>query len=148
MARSRVGIALGLGLAGTVLAADQAGKWVVRHQAGHLPWHLTGGLRIELNYNAGISFSQFAGASWVMALVAAVCAGVAIALWFAPPAYRPALGIILGGALGNLVDRLVWDGAVIDFLGVYTWPTFNLADVAIVGGTMLLALRVLRGADH
>ena len=69
-----------------------------------------------------------------------------VALFLAPPRYRPALGVILGGALGNLVDRFRFGGAVVDFIGVYRWPSFNLADAAIVAGTILLVLQVLRGS--
>lgn len=134
-------------LAAAVVAADQASKWVVRHEAAALPLRLGRGLRIELHRNPGISFSQLSDSGGlVLALVSVVCAGVAVAVWLAAPRYRPALGLVLGGALGNLADRLMWDGAVIDFIGVYTWPTFNVADVAIVAGTALLVLQVLRGA--
>jgi signal peptidase II len=136
-----------LGLAAAVVCVDQASKWLVRHEAARLPWRIASGLRIELNHNPGISFSQLSSAGeLVIVLVAVVCAGVAVALWLAPPRYRPALGIILGGAVGNLADRVAWNGAVIDFIGVYSWPTFNIADVAIVGGTVLLVVQVLRGS--
>ena len=147
MARSSRRLGLALALAAGVFVVDQASKGVVRHQAAHLPYRVVGGLRIDLNYNAGISFSRFAGAGVVLVLlVAAVVAGVTTALFLAPPKYRPALGVILGGALGNLVDRLRFGGAVVDFIGVYGWPSFNLADAAIVAGTLILILQVLRGA--
>jgi signal peptidase II len=128
-----------------VLALDQASKWLVRREAEALPWHLGRGLRLELHYNPGISFSQLTGAGDVVLwLVAAVAAAVLVALLLAPARYRPALGIVLGGALGNVVDRLRFDGAVLDFIGVYSWPTFNVADAAIVVGTVLLMVQVLR----
>ena len=147
MARSSRRLGLALALAAGVFVVDQASKGVVRHQAAHLPYRVVGGLRIDLNYNAGISFSRFAGAGVVLVLlVAAVVAGVTTALFLAPPKYRPALGVILGGAVGNLVDRLRFGGAVVDFIGVYGWPSFNLADAAIVAGTLILILQVLRGA--
>jgi len=147
VARSSRRLGLALALAAGVFVVDQASKGVVRHQAAHLPYRVVGGLRIDLNYNAGISFSRFAGAGVVLVLlVAAVVAGVTTALFLAPPKYRPALGVILGGALGNLVDRLRFGGAVVDFIGVYGWPSFNLADAAIVAGTLILILQVLRGA--
>ena len=146
MARSSEGLGLALALAAAVLAADQATKWIVRAEAPRLPLRLVGGLRVELTYNSGISFSRLAGAGTVVVvLVAAVAVGVAVALAFAAPRYRPALGIILGGALGNLIDRLRFDGSVLDFIGVYGWPSFNLADAAIVLGTILLAILVVRG---
>lgn len=149
MARSNRGYVLALILAAAVVVADQATKWVVRAQAEHLPRQLAGGLRIDLTYNSGISFSRFAGAGdVVVVLVAAVAAGVAVALVLSPPRYRPALGIILGGAVGNLIDRLRFDGAVVDFIGFYGWPSFNVADAAIVVGTVLLALQVVVGRQE
>jgi signal peptidase II len=147
VARSSRRLGLALALAAGVFAADQASKWLVRREASHLPYEVMRGLRVGLTYNSGISFSQFAGAGGVLVvLVAVVVAGVTAALYLAPPRYRPALGVILGGALGNLVDRLRFDGAVVDFIGVYRWPSFNVADAAIVVGTVILVLQVLRGA--
>ncbi len=147
MARSRQGVALALVLATVIVAADQASKWLVRAAADELPLKLVGGLRIDLTYNSGISFSRFAGAgSIVIVLVAAVAAGVAVALVLSAPRYRLALGVILGGAVGNLIDRLRFDGAVVDFIGLYAWPSFNVADAAIVIGTLILAGQVILGA--
>jgi signal peptidase II len=147
VARSRQGLALALVLAAVVVAADQASKRLVRAAAEDLPLRLAGGLRIDLTYNSGISFSRFAGAGHVVVvLVAAVAAGVSVALVLCPPRYRLALGVILGGAVGNLIDRLRFDGAVVDFIGLYSWPSFNLADAAIVVGTVLLAAQVIFGA--
>jgi signal peptidase II len=147
VARSRRGVGLALALAGVVLVADQLSKWFVRHDAGRLPYRIAGGLRVDLAYNRGISFSQLAQAGTIVtALVVAVAAGVIAALAFADPRYRPALGLILGGALGNLLDRLRFGGAVVDFIGVYGWPSFNVADMAIVVGTLILVVQVLRGA--
>jgi signal peptidase II len=146
VARSKKGLALALGLAAAVVAADQATKWLVRSEASHLPLRLIAGLRIDLTYNSGISFSRLAGAgAVVVVLVAAVAAGVATALVLCPVRFRPALGIILGGAVGNLIDRLRFHGSVVDFIGFYHWPSFNVADAAIVVGTVLLALQVILG---
>jgi lipoprotein signal peptidase len=141
----RLGVALAL--AAGVLIVDQASKWFVRQEAAHLPYRVAGGLRVTLTYNSGISFSRFAGAGTVVVVVvAAVAVGVATALFLAPPRYRPALGVILGGAVGNLVDRLRFGGAVVDFIGLYGWPSFNVADAAIVAGTVVLVLQVLRAS--
>ncbi len=146
MARSKRGYALALVLAAAVVVADQATKWVVRRQAGDLPWKGPLGLHLEVAYNSGISFSRFAGAGdVVVVLVGAVAVGVALALVFAPPRYRPALGIVLGGAVGNLIDRLRFDGSVLDFIGFYQWPQFNVADAAIVAGTILVGVQVVFG---
>ena len=66
MPRSSRRLGLAFGLAAAVLAVDQASKAVVRGAADRLPWRLGRGLRIELNYNPGISFSRFAGAGSVV----------------------------------------------------------------------------------
>jgi signal peptidase II len=146
VARSRQGYALALVLAAAVVVADQLTKWLVRAAAERLPFKLVAGLHLDLTYNSGISFSRFAGhGSVVVAMVAAVAGGVAVALVFSPPRYRPALGVILGGACGNIIDRLRFDGAVVDFIGFYGWPSFNVADAAIVVGTIFLALQVVVG---
>ncbi len=146
MARSKRGFVRGLILAGAVAAADQSSKWLVRSAAGDLPWRPVPGVRIDLTYNRGISFSRFAEAGdIVLALVAAVAAGVAVAFVLSPSRYRPVIGVILGGALGNLVDRLCFGGAVTDFIGLGPWPSFNLADAAIVVGTVVLGLQVVFG---
>ena len=147
MARSKQEYALALVLAAAVVAADQLTKWLVRAEADHLPFKWILGLHIDLTYNSGISFSRFAGAGTiVVVLVAAVAVGVAIALVYAPPRYRPALGVILGGALGNLIDRVRLDGSVLDFIGFYRWPSFNVADAAIVVGTIFLGIQVVFGS--
>jgi signal peptidase II len=146
VARSSRGLALALILAGVVVAADQATKWLARAAADELPLRVAAGLYIDLAYNSGISFSRFAGAGGiVVVLVAAVAVGVAIALVLCPPRYRLPLGVILGGAVGNLIDRVRFEGAVVDFIAVYSWPSFNVADAAIVVGTVLLALQVIVG---
>jgi signal peptidase II len=145
VARSSRRLGAALAVAAGVLAADQAVKWLVRANAGRLPWRVISGVRVELNYNSGISFGRLAGTgALVTVLVGAVAAGVTAALLLAPPRYRIALGIILGGALGNLVDRFRFGGAVVDYLAVYVWPPFNVADAAIFVGTVLLVIQVLR----
>lgn len=131
-----------LAVAAGVAAADQATKAVVRAVAGRLPWEPLPGLRVVLVENTGISFSRLAGAGWLTLAVAAVAAGVTCVLPFAPSRLRPALGLVLGGAVGNLADRLRW-GAVTDFVAAWGWPAFNVADVAIVAGTAWLVVLVL-----
>ena len=127
-------------------AADQITKWIVLQEWAGLPLRAAAWLRLDITYNSGISFSQLRDTgSLVVVLVAAVVGGVTIALLLAPPRYRPALGVILGGALGNLVDRLRYDGAVLDFVGVSRYPSFNVADVAIFIGTAWLVVQMVRG---
>ncbi len=146
MPRSKLRLTVvALVLAAVVLLVDAVSKALVRADAADLPHRLVGGVRIDLYYNSGISFSRFAGSQLVTAAVAAVAAAVAVALFTVPARFRPALGLVLGGALGNLIDRLRF-GAVVDFIGIYSWPTFNLADVFIVVGTAIIVLQILRGA--
>lgn len=72
------------------------------------------------------------------ALTVAGCMGaVVLGRFFDPVAARAGLGAAIGGATGNLLDR-VWRGAVIDFIDLRVWPVFNLADVAIVSGLGLV----------
>ena len=146
MARSRGRWPLALALTGAVLLLDQFSKWIVRQDWAGLP-HSLSGVRLRLSYNTGISFSQLRDTgSLVLVLVAAVAGGVAVALFLVRPRYRPALGVVLGGALGNLLDRLRYDGAVLDFIGVWRWPSFNVADVAVVVGTAWLIILMFRGS--
>jgi signal peptidase II len=133
-------------LAGVVLALDQLTKWVVLQEWAGLP-HVAAGVHLETFYNSGISFSQFRDSgSLVLVLVAAVAAGIGVALVLSAPRYRPALGVVLGGAVGNLIDRLRFDGSVLDFIGIWRYPSFNVADIAIVVGTLWLVVLMLRGA--
>lgn len=147
MTRSNRRLGPALAVAAAVLGADLVIEWLVRANADELPYTVAGDVRVVLTYNTGISFSRFAGAgSIVVYLVAAVAAGVTAALFLVPPRYRIALGIILGGSLGNLIDRFRFGGAVVDYLAVYVWPPFNFADAAIFVGTVLLVVEVLRAA--
>jgi signal peptidase II len=74
-------------------------------------------------------------------------AGLSVLVWRAPTTARAAtLGLILGGALGNLSDRLFRGdhGAVVDFVALHFWPTFNVADASIVVGCGLLLVSLIR----
>lgn len=105
--------------------------------------------------NTGVAFSMFSGMDprWSVPLLAGATllavAGVVFYLGLLParPATQAALGLVLGGAVGNLVDR-VRLGYVIDFLDLYRgsfhWPAFNVADIAISAGVVLLAIETFR----
>ncbi len=96
--------------------------------------------------NTGAAFGLFPTGRLLFAAVALVVSLIILLYNFRLPAGHPllrlALGLQLGGALGNLVDRLRL-GHVTDFLDVGPWPVFNLADTAIVGGVLLLGLLTL-----
>ena len=112
---------------------------------------------IRLAYNSGAAFSFLGEASgwqrWFFVTLALVVIGI-LATWLRRlPPNQPktalALALILGGAIGNLIDRLVY-GYVIDFIdihyGSWHWPTFNIADSAITVGAGLLLLDAFLGA--
>jgi signal peptidase II len=98
---------------------------------------------VDLTYttNTGAAFGVLADRGILFLIIGMVVLGVVVAYWrFLPkqrPLLRASLGLQLGGAAGNLIDR-VRIGHVVDFIQVRDWPVFNLADVAIVGGVALL----------
>ncbi len=104
--------------------------------------------------NSGAAFSMATGYTWVLTLVATgVVFGI---IWMGrrlvSPWWALGLGMILGGALGNLVDRFFRSpgplrGHVVDFLSIGWWPVFNVADPAVVGGAILLVVLSLFGFD-
>jgi signal peptidase II len=158
-ARTRRLLAL-YGIAAAVLALDQLIKHlVVSNLAGRPPVDVIGNF-VQLRYttNSGGAFSLLTGAPLffgVMALV--IIGGIIYASRRAQPlSMQVVLGLILGGALGNLADRLfrgdgLLRGEVVDFVKVGIWPVFNLADSCIVVGGLLLAIllgRAERGQDQ
>jgi len=112
---------------------------------------------LRLSWNAGISFSLFnSGAAMTTALLLAVQVGVTLLLlWWMRQNDRPwlqvASGLIIGGALGNIVDRALY-GAVADFLdffwGSWHFPTFNVADTCISVGATLWLLDAVLARPH
>ncbi len=112
---------------------------------------------LRLGFNTGVTFGMFresaAGAVWTLVLIKlGVVAFLLRWLWRGETRQEAlALGLIIGGALGNVLDR-VRIGAVVDFVdwhyAGWHWPTFNLADVAIVSGVALLLAASARPAQH
>lgn len=110
---------------------------------------LPGLLHLTRVDNTGAAFGLFRGSLPMLVLVSSVCVALlALALRRATPAQAVAFSLVLGGAAGNLYDRLVY-GFVVDFIDLRVWPVFNLADSAITAGVALLvALAVFeRRAD-
>ena len=146
VASRRAGIVLIV--AATVVCVDQVTKTLaVDHLAGG-PVHVIGPFSFALAYNSGIAFSLFAGVGLPIVLLALSLVGLVI--WFArgTPSRTGsvAIGLVAGGAVGNLSDRLFRNdgGAVIDFIHTGFWPTFNVADASVVCGCALLAIFFLR----
>jgi signal peptidase II len=131
------GVARAIATAAVVVAVDQATKQAaVSSLARGERTNVFFGLDLSNTRNKGVAFGALEGGG----LIIAVLIGVALALvlgYFALNAGRPLLwlpvGLLLGGALGNLADR-AREGAVIDFIDPIAWPAFNLADVSIVVG--------------
>ena len=141
--------------AAAIVLADQITKWLVlaRFAPGERV-ELTGFFNLVLVFNKGAAFSFLAAeAGWQTPLLAAFALGAALVvsvLLVRSPERRmlcAGLSLILGGALGNLVDRLRF-GHVVDFLDLHAagwhWPAFNVADSAITIGAVLLILDGLR----
>jgi len=125
--------------------------WVEAALAGRAPIEIVPGV-LSFNYttNSGGAFGLGRSAPWVFAgatvLVSVVIVFVSFRLDRRPLAL--ALGLILGGALGNLTDRILngpgLSGSVVDFIDLQVWPVFNLADASIVVGAILLAMSTAR----
>lgn len=136
-------------LAAAVLLLDQLSKWVILTQVMQPPRviEVTGFFNLVLTYNTGVSFGLFQGdAAWqpyvLVALNVAVACGLLVWLYRQPLGLLPwAVGLVVGGALGNAIDRLYMPG-VVDFLDFHLagwhWPAFNIADSAIVCGVVLI----------
>jgi signal peptidase II len=138
-------------LCAVVLAADQAAKAAIEAQL--VPGEdvdVLGPLGLTLSHNRGVAFGLAGGAGAPLILITLVALGVVVYLFARNPA-RPgmwvATGLLTGGAIGNLVDR-VRAGAVTDFVDLPSWPPFNLADVAISAGVLLLVFLYLRDGDR
>ena len=129
--------------AAAIVALDQTTKTLALDRLRNGPVHLAGPLSLALTFNSGVAFSL--GAGLIVPLVVVGSVAVVALVWFATasPSFPVAVaeGMVVGGALGNLVDRIFRShgGAVVDFIHLGFWPTFNLADAAIVvGGTVLV----------
>ena len=142
-ASSRAGV-----LAALVLVADQLTKTLVKNSLElGASRHLLPGVSLVHAENTGVAFSLLTGSEAVLVVVTfAIVGGVGV--YFARHRERRLLwlatGLIVGGALGNLVDR-IRTGAVTDFIQLPHWPAFNLADTSITFGVLTMFLVVGRG---
>jgi len=139
----------GLILAVITIVADQASKWLLQDMLLKQPVIevIPGFFNLVMVWNTGISFGMLGGAGalppWVLSAIAvAIC--IVLFLWLRAARSRWtawAIGLVIGGAIGNVVDRARW-GAVFDFadfyIGRWHWPAFNVADAAIVVGVLAL----------
>jgi signal peptidase II len=141
-----------LAIAAVVVVVDQLTKhWAVNALDDGRIIDVVWTLRLNLAFNTGIAFSQGEGIGPIVPILAITVVAVLLmtvgrstSRWF-----TLGVGLIVGGALGNVADRLFrgdgWlNGAVVDFIDVQWWPVFNVADAAVVVGAGLLLLTSLR----
>jgi signal peptidase II len=154
----RASYRIGLPIAAVVLLIDQASKWLMLSvMSPPRAIEVTGFFNLVLAWNTGVSFSAFAGGGpasrWILIAVAVAISGLVVA-WMGRTERRwliAGFGAIVGGALGNVIDRLI-HGAVVDFLDFHLagwhWPAFNLADSAITLGVVAVIADSLFGPRH
>jgi signal peptidase II len=137
--------------AACVYLADRLSKiWATDALRDHPIDVIRGVLTLQYTSNSGGAFSLGQGAPWVFTGVTflVVCLIVGVAVRRRNALSAVALGLVLGGALGNLTDRIVrgpgLSGRVVDFVDLHVWPVFNVADASIVVGAVLLAWAALR----
>jgi signal peptidase II len=138
---------LALALCAVVVALDQGAKALIEANldVGEKV-SVLGPIDLTLSYNSGVAFGLAGGGGKLLIPFALVALGLIGALFARDPT-RPgmwvAIGLVTGGAVGNLADRAL-AGEVTDYVDILAWPAFNLADVAITVGVGLLVLIFLR----
>jgi signal peptidase II len=156
----RAKIWLYLGIVGSVIVADQITKWVVVHNMRlYTPMPVLGDFfRLTFIYNPGAAFGIHVG-DWsrIVFMLLAVVASVALGMMYRGTPWRDrvrliAIAGVTGGALGNLIDRLASSRGVVDFfdvgLGEMRWPVFNVADIFVTCGALVLAYSLWREEHH
>ncbi|MEY3615413.1 MAG: signal peptidase [Actinomycetota bacterium] len=142
-------------LVATIVVVDQATKhWALNRLSDGRTIDLVGSLRFNLAFNKGMAFSQATGLGPVIGALGFVVV-IAIVLWMrrsATGVAALAAGLVVAGALGNLIDRLfrgdAWlRGAVVDFIDLQWFPIFNVADSAIsIGAALMIVASFRQGA--
>ena len=137
-----------------VVALDQASKqWAASNLEGRDPINVLGTfIQFTLHFNPGAAFGTAAGYTVLLSLIAiAVCVGIAfMAKRLRDPIWAISLGLFLGGALGNLIDRVFRDpgflrGHVVDFINYNGWFVGNVADIALTLAAIMMVVRSWQG---
>lgn len=145
-----------LAVAAAVVAVDQLTKhWAVNALDDGNPVHLVWTLRLNLSFNSGMAFSQGEGWGPVIGVVALVVVVVLVVSMRRAGSVLTAVaaGLVIGGAVGNIADRVFrsdggfLQGRVVDFIDFQWWPIFNVADMGVTIGGALLVLSSLRRAS-
>ena len=137
-------------LIAALIAVDQIVKWVVESQfVLNDPMVIWNFVQLTYIHNTGAAFSILEGARVTFVLFNVLLIAVAVWAWRKPwmGRYKLSVSLVLAGALGNCVDRL-FRGYVVDFIDLTYWPIFNIADIAIVCGTILLSIKILTAKEN
>ena len=142
-------------VAAAVVVIDQVTKWWAVEILSDDTIEVVGSLQFNLIRNYGSAFSIGGGSWWGAAVSLAGLVIIVGLLWFARSTTSRlgtvALGLVIGGAIGNLIDRAVrsdrgfMGGGVVDFVDLQWWPVFNVADAAVVVGVIMLVVLTLVG---
>ena len=131
-----------------VTAVDALAKAAARHSLAHRDVHVAGAVWLRLRYNTGVSFSFHAagGTLTTVATVAIALVVVVVGLHAAAGVPAVGFGLLIGGGVANVIDRLAASPhQVTDFIALGGLPVFNLADVAVTAGFLVLLVVALRG---
>lgn len=140
-------------VAAIVIGVDQLTKQLALDRLADGPVHVIDGvLSWNLSYNSGGAFGLLQGFPEFFLVATIVVAGL-ILVWarsIEGTAHVLPLGLVLGGGLGNVFDRVVRDtgGRVVDFIDLHVWPVFNIADSAIVVGVLTLLIVTARTPER
>ena len=145
-ADSKIAVAFGVGVATVVTIFDQLTKtWAVNALDDGRIVHVVSTLRMNLTYNSGMAFSQGQGIGPVIGVLALLVVAVLTLSLRKSSDWRRLLatGLIIGGAVGNILDRVFrgtgkFHGSVVDFIDLQWWPIFNVADMGVFVGAALL----------
>lgn len=148
----RAAFGVGFVIAVMVVAVDQFSKtWAVNGLDDGRRIHLIWTLQFKLTYNSGMAFSKGTGfGPLIGALALIVVVGLVISLRrVSNTVTLVATGLIIGGALGNIIDRLLrgdawFHGSVVDFIDLQWWPVFNVADMCVMIGAAMMIFGVSR----
>jgi len=141
---------LAFAVAALVVVADRVTTSLVVHHL-HGVRHVWGPFGLALTYNSGFAFSLFSGRAWVLTVL--LCAAVVVLAVVVSRVRTVPLaigaGLVLGGAVGNLSERIAGGraGQVPDFVTLEHWPTFNLADASVTVGVFVVIVALL-GSRH
>jgi signal peptidase II len=131
-----------------VTALDALTKAWARHELANHAVHIGGGIYLHLQYNTGISFSINQSGPLVTTVLTVIIAVVVVAIGLRASRGAPGIGfgLLIGGGVANVLDRVAaTPHQVTDFIALGSFPVFNLADVAITAGFVTLLVAAIRG---